>query len=62
VGLEASKPSETTGKLCLLVLRTGRDPIGGAAGRGRLGSVAEEPPGIGSPELVFLCPGLGWHR
>ena len=28
----------------------------------RLGSGARKPPGIGSPGLVFLCPGLGWHR
>jgi len=28
----------------------------------RLGSDAEESPGIGSLGLVFLCPGFGWHR
>jgi hypothetical protein len=27
-----------------------------------LGSSARELLGIGSLGLVFLCPGLGWHR
>ena len=62
MGLEAHEPSEAVGSFVFLChapdLTMLEEQLAGA----RLGSGARKPRGIGSPGLVFLCPGLGWHR
>ena len=62
MGSGAREPSEAMGSFVFLChapdMTLSEEQLVGA----RLGSGAGEPPGIGSPGLVFLCPGLGWHR
>jgi hypothetical protein len=52
VGLEATKPLEVEGKLCLLVSRP--EQSGEQFAGPHLGSGTEEPPSISSLGLVFL--------
>jgi hypothetical protein len=62
VGFETPEPLGTTGSFVFLChapnVTLSEEQLVGAC----LGSDTREPPGIGSLELVFLCPGLGWHR
>jgi hypothetical protein len=62
VGLEAPEPPEAVGSFVFLChapdVTLSEEQLIGA----RLESGAREPPGIGSPGLVFLCLGLGWHH
>jgi hypothetical protein len=61
-GPEAPEPSEAAGSFVFLChapdVTLLEEQLVGAC----LGSDAREPADIGSLGLVFLCPGLGWHR
>ena len=60
-GTEAPEPSEVAGSFVFLChapdVTLSVEQLAGA----HLGSGARERLGIGSPGLVFLCLGLGWH-
>jgi hypothetical protein len=61
-GPEAPKPPEAMGRFVFLChvsdVTLSEEQLIGT----RLGSSARDPPGIGGLRLVFLCPGLHWHR
>jgi hypothetical protein len=56
VGLEAPEPPMATERLCLLVLRPGRDPVRGVAGRSVPRERHRGGPSIGGPRPCLLAP------
>jgi hypothetical protein len=60
--LEATEPPEAAGSFIFLCHAPDMTLLEEQLAGAHLGSGAREPLGIGSMGLVFLCPGLGWHR